>query len=91
MTDILTNRTTDGSGFAVNVSSGGYKIIRFRGTFDGATCVIDCDFGDDNWIPADDSGITAEGVLYLSLMQGMRIRGTVSNAGASTDITVDTI
>ena len=86
---LITNRTTDGSGSAVGVESGGYRIIRFRGTFDGATVVIDCDFGDDNWVPADDTGRTTEGVLYLSLAQGMRIRATVSSAGASTDLTVD--
>jgi hypothetical protein len=86
---LLENRTTDGSGNSVSVASGGYRIIRFRGTFDGATVVVDADLGDSNFVPADDTGRTTEGLLYLALTQGMSIRATVSNAGASTDITVD--
>lgn len=90
MADILIeNQTSNGSGNPVDVSSGGFRIVRFMGTFDGATVVIDCDFGDGNFVPADDNGRTSIGVLYLSLSQGMRIRATVSNVGASTDLTVD--
>jgi len=90
MADILLqNQTTDGNGNAASVASGGYRIIRFRGTFDGATVTIECDFGDDQWVAADDTGRTTAGVLYLSLTQGMRIRAAVSGAGASTDLTVD--
>lgn len=88
-TALLTNETTNTSGSASELFGGGYKIIRFRGTFDGATVTIDCDFGDGNWVAADDTGRTTTGVLYLSLAPGMRIRATTSGVGASTDLTVD--
>lgn len=91
METLLTNQTTNASGSAVELHNGGFKIVRFYGTFDGATCTAECDFGDGNWVPAQDTGNTDEGVIYLQTRVGMRLRATVTSAGASTDVSVDMI
>jgi hypothetical protein len=91
-TALLTNETTNTSGTPVEIDNGGYKLVRFYGTFDSATCTLEMDFGDGNWVPAQDSGQTVEGVIYLQCAQGgMRIRATTTNVGGSTSISVDFI
>lgn len=85
---LLTNQTSNGSGSAADVSSGGYRIVRYRGTFDSCTITVECDFGDGNWVAAGDAA-TAEGLDYIALAIGMRMRATVASAGASTDVSVD--
>lgn len=91
MANLLTNQTTNGSGSAVSVSSGGYRIVRFYGTFDSCTVTVECDFGDGNWVPAQDTAQSVTGVIYLQCAVGMRIRATLASAGVSTDVTVDFI
>ena len=89
-TALLTNATTNTSGTPVTIEGGGYKIVRFYGTFDTATCTVEIDFGDGNWVPAQDTGKRAEGVIYLQCTQGgMRVRATTTSVGGSTDISVD--
>lgn len=91
-TALLTNQTSNGSGSAVAIDNGGYKIVRFYGTFDTCEITIEIDFGDGNWVAAQDTAQTAAGVIYLQCAQGgMRIRATVASVGASTDVSVDFI
>ena len=89
MKTLLTNQTTNGSGSPVDAKDGGYRIVRFYGTFDGCSVTVEADFGDGNFVAAQDTPKTEAGLIYLQLAQGMRVRATVSNAGASTDISVD--
>jgi hypothetical protein len=86
---LLENQTVDGSGSAVDVESGGYKIVRYYGTFDSCSIQVECDFDrDGNWVPAGDARTSAT-ADYVQSAHGMRLRATVSSAGASTNVTVD--
>ena len=89
MKTLLTNQTSNASGSSVDVKDGGYRIVRFYGTFDGCSVMVEADFGDGNFVPAQDTPQTREGLIYVQLAHGMRLRATLSSAGASTSVSVD--
>lgn len=84
------NITTNTSTMVSSFVHGEYdKVICCSGTWDGATITIQVSpDGGTTWIDVDHGAYTDDFVKRVSLCYGMKIRGTVSNAGASTDLSV---
>lgn len=92
METLLSNQTTNGSGSAVNIEDGGFRLLRVYGTFDGATAQLEVDFnGSGTWVADSGGAFTVADQFYLSTKTGMSVRLTVSSAGASTDLTAEMI
>jgi len=95
MIQLLENQTIDTSGSQLSQDTqntllmGEYRTVTAWGTWDGATVTLE--FSPDEgttWIACgDDTTFTADGGgnLYVA-PQGILLRGSVTSAGASTDV-----
>jgi hypothetical protein len=90
MTILLSNQTENGDGPEVPWNGNQPGEIQIYGTFDGATVTVKLSLDGGVTFTAPPQGIgefTAETVEPLNLNAPGIIRATVSNAGASTDLT----
>lgn len=90
---LLTNQKSDGSseGYEVVLKSYTEFVFVCDGTFDGCTVKIQIQ-GKDNWVDCgSDAEFTQGGACKIDLRGGMNIRGTVVDAGASTDVSLQII
>jgi hypothetical protein len=92
---LFKNQTTDtaGSQSVFKYSQrlpGKQNIIMAEGTFDGGTVSLEARRPGRDWVTITDSEFTAEG---QSMLNGgsFDIRGALSGAGASTDVTLEIV
>lgn len=95
MITLLENQTSNTDG---NQITGSYEpksmmgtvAVIVEGTFDGATASVECRHpAGGDWVPiGDEMEFTTAGISLLELPLNMGLRGAVSSAGASTDITM---
>lgn len=83
------DQTTDDTSDIYSIQDGGYRVIKATGTFDGATITIEADFGDDDFADIQAYQFAEEDIKDLVMLKvGMRIRATISSAGASTSVSL---
>jgi hypothetical protein len=92
MDTLLSNQTSNGSGSTVNITDGGFRLLRIYGTFDSATATLEIDFnGSGTWVADSGGAFTSSDQYYLNTKAGMQVRLTVSAAGGSTDLNAEMI
>ena len=85
---LLENQTTNGSG-TEETWTGGTGTLCWDGVFDGATVTLEtAGFTDANFEPVKDGVFTTKQGQNVTFGVGTRLKATVSNAGASTDLTL---
>lgn len=86
MARLFTDKTENGSSdvYELTVPSGAVAVF---GTFDGATITISVSIDNTNFI--DSEVFTTEGVKRFDFIRGGYVKATLSDAGASTSISVD--
>ena len=90
MDTLLSSQTTNGSGTIVTITDGGFRLIRIYGTFDGATATLESDFNNsETWVADSAGAYTVPDTSPLTVKTGLRVRLTVSSAGASTSLSAE--
>jgi len=93
---LFQNQTTNDDSAVEEIIDGSYRNAKATGVFDGAIITFQADHRDDDYAPMIEDSvaqtITIPGVLNLQpFKSGMRLKAVLSNAGASTDITLKTL
>ena len=92
METLLSNQTANGSGTAVDITDGGFRLIRIYGTFDGATATLEYDFnGSGTWVADSAGAFTAADTSPITVKIGLQLRITVSGVGGSTNLNAELI
>ena len=90
---LLENQTSNVNGVGQEIQLRAYTDFIFicDGTFDGCTVKIEIK-GKDEWVSCgSDALFTEGGACSIILRGGMYIRGTVIDAGASTNVSLEMI
>lgn len=83
------NQTTNATSPIYDIEDGGIRGIKATGVFDSSTVTIEMDMADGLWAPIKSYQFTDEDFKGMkSLKTGFRIRMVLTNAGASTSVTV---
>lgn len=86
---LLSLRTTNGNNGGNYILQTHIFSIASFGTFNGCTVALEVSLNNGtNYVFADDTAFTAEGVKTIQLKPGAYLRGNVTNAGASTNISL---
>jgi hypothetical protein len=87
MPQLLNNATTDGAGTAIDwYGNPNPGTLQINGTWDGATVTISGSIDDgSNYIAPLNSAYTSNVIVNFDMAVG-KIKATVSNAGASTNL-----
>jgi len=88
---LLNNKSanTDGSQETYFYNSKTPKALMVEGTFDGATVGMEVRMKNgSDWTPVPDSQFTAAGAPVIINGSGFDVRGALSGAGGSTDLTL---
>lgn len=92
METLLSNQTANGSGSTVDITDGGFRLLRIYGTFDGATATLEYDFnGSGTWVADSAGAYTVADASPITVKTGLQLRLTVSGVGASTDLSAELI
>jgi len=94
--NLLKNQTTNTDGsqesFLWNKGSGANtrrQTIICEGTFDGCTITVEGSIDGGEWVSCgSDSEFTSAGIVTIELSNHFSVRGTLTSAGGSTDITL---
>ena len=87
---LLASQTANGSGATVDITDGGFRLLRIYGTFDSATATLEIDFnGSGTWVADSGGAFTVADQYYLNTKAGMQVRLTVSSAGGSTSLNAE--
>ena len=91
--ELLKNQTIDTTGSQDTEKwKGGKGTVLCEGTFDGATVSLEASYDDGEWVPCGaDTSFTEAGLILLELSSGFILRGSVSSAGGSTDVSLTVI
>jgi len=84
------NQTTNATSSEVlgTALTGGFCVMKFTGTFDGAIIKVMMDFNDSDYAPLDALEIDEACCRAVKMPAGTRITVELSNAQPTTDITV---
>ena len=89
---LLSAQTSNGDGSIVEVFEREYALIRVYGTWDGATVTAYADFDDSGtYCVLATSAWTADDIKQIYLKPGVKIKLTVSSAGASTSLSSEIV
>lgn len=98
MENLLTNATGNGAGTSLRLTSGlpNQEVMRTvyaLGTFDGASIALESSPNGTTWapLPIEDGAFTEPGVWNVTLHAPVWLRAVVSDAGASTSVTVTAV
>lgn len=88
-TALLSAQTSNGSGSPATWNGGGVGTVFVYGTWDSAQVDIEVSPDGSTWVAlGGDMAFTEDGVQNFDLAAGVKVRATVTSAGASTSVSV---
>lgn len=89
---LFTDQTANGNSAVFNAVMREYSLIRVYGVWDGASVQAFADFDDSGTYCALTEGVwTQDNIKTLYLKPGVKLRMTLSDAGASTSLSAEVL
>lgn len=89
---LFTDRTTNGNSAAFDVLTREYSLIRVYGTWNGAKVNVFADFDSTgDYCQLQDGAWDRDDIKTIYLKPGVRLRLTLSGAGASTSLSAEVL